>query len=128
MNHRDDAAALDRDDPLARLRDQFALGRDTIYLDGNSLGVPPKAAASRAAAVIGGEWSDGLIRSWNTAGWFALPKRLGNKLAPLIGAAEDEVVVTDSISTNLFKVLSAALRLANRREPKKRRSVSERSN
>ena len=87
MNHRDDAAALDRDDPLASLRDQFALGRDTIYLDGNSLGVPPKAAASRAAAVITGEWGDGLIRSWNTAGWFALPKRLGNKLAPLIGAA-----------------------------------------
>jgi kynureninase len=128
MNHRDDAAALDRDDPLASLRGEFALGRDTIYLDGNSLGVPPKAAASRAAAVIGGEWSDGLIRSWNTAGWFALPKRLGNKLAPLIGAAEDEVVVTDTISSNLFKILSAALRVANERDPKRRVIVSERSN
>jgi kynureninase len=128
MNHRDDAAALDRDDPLRALRDQFALGRDVIYLDGNSLGVPPKAAAARAAAVIADEWGDGLIRSWNTAGWFALPKRLGNKLAPLIGAGADEVVVTDTISSNLFKLLSAALRLANERDPKRRVIVSERSN
>ena len=128
MNLRDQAAALDRDDPLAPLRDQFSLASETIYLDGNSLGVAPKAAASRASEVISGEWSEGLIRSWNTAGWFALPKRLGNKLAPLIGAAQDEVVVTDSISTNLFKVLSAALRLANERDPKRRVIVSERSN
>src|SRR5262245_57756247 len=104
MQHRDEAAALDRDDPLHGLREQFALADGVIYLDGNSLGVPPKAAAARAAGVIGAEWGEGLIRSWNTAGWFALPKRLGNKLAPLIGAAEDEVVVTDTISTNLFKV------------------------
>jgi kynureninase len=128
MNHRDEAAALDRDDPLAPLRDQFAPGRDVIYLDGNSLGVPPRGAASRAAAVIADEWGDGLIRSWNTAGWFALPKRLGNKLAPLIGAAPDEVVVTDTISSNLFKILSAALRVANERDPKRRVIVSERSN
>jgi kynureninase len=128
MNHRDDAAALDRDDPLASLRDQFTLGRDVIYLDGNSLGVPPKAAASRAAEVIAGEWSEGLIRSWNTAGWFALPKRLGNKLAPLIGAGQDEVVITDTISANLFKILSAALRVANEHDPKRRVIVSERSN
>jgi kynureninase len=128
MNHRDDAAALDRDDPLRSLRDQFALEPGVIYLDGNSLGVPPKAAAARAAAVIGEEWGAGLIRSWNTAGWFALPKRLGNKLAPLIGADADEVVVTDTISANLFKILSAALRAANARDPKRRVIVSERSN
>ncbi|MDR5749686.1 MULTISPECIES: kynureninase [unclassified Caballeronia] len=128
MNHRDDAAALDRDDPLHALRDQFALQRDVIYLDGNSLGVPPKTSAARAAAVIAGEWGEGLIRSWNTAGWFALPKRLGNKLAPLIGAGADEVVVTDTISSNLFKVLSAALKMANARDPKRRVIVSERSN
>ncbi|SAK50446.1 kynureninase [Caballeronia arationis] len=127
-NARDDAAALDRDDPLRTLRDQFALQSDVIYLDGNSLGVPPKAAAARAAAVIAGEWGEGLIRSWNTAGWFALPKRLGNKLAPLIGAGEDEVVVTDTISSNLFKLLSAALKMANERDPKRRVIVSERSN
>jgi kynureninase len=128
MNHRDDALALDREDPLRSLRDQFALAPGVIYLDGNSLGVPPKAAAARAAAVIGGEWGEGLIRSWNTAGWFALPKRLGNKLAPLVGAGEDEVVVTDTISTNLFKILSAALRMANARDPQRRVIVSERSN
>ena len=128
MKHRDEAAALDRDDPLAPLREQFALADGVIYLDGNSLGVPPKASASRAADVISAEWGEGLIRSWNTAGWFALPKRLGNKLAPLIGAGEDEVVVTDTISANLFKILSAALKLANERDPKRRVIVSERSN
>ncbi|SAK77106.1 kynureninase [Caballeronia temeraria] len=128
MKHRDEAAALDRDDPLRALRDQFALADGVIYLDGNSLGVPPKAAAARAADVIAAEWGEGLIRSWNTAGWFALPKRLGNKMAPLIGAGEDEVVVTDTISANLFKILSAALKLANERDPKRRVIVSERSN
>ncbi|WP_044042157.1 kynureninase [Caballeronia insecticola] len=128
MKFRDEAVTLDRDDPLRALRDQFALADNVIYLDGNSLGVPPKAAAARAADVIAAEWGDGLIRSWNTAGWFALPKRLGNKLAPLIGAGEDEVVVTDTISANLFKILSAALRLANERDPKRRVIVSERSN
>lgn len=128
MNNRDDAATLDRNDPLRPLREQFALHDDVIYLDGNSLGVPPKAAALRAAQIIANEWGDGLIRSWNTAGWFALPKRLGNKLAPLIGAAQDEVVVTDTISSNLFKVLSAALRVANERDPRRRVIVSERSN
>ncbi|GGD90832.1 kynureninase [Caballeronia grimmiae] len=128
MKHRDDAAALDRDDPLAPLRQQFSLAEGVIYLDGNSLGVPPMSAAARAASVIGAEWGEGLIRSWNTAGWFALPKRLGNKLAALIGAGEDEVVVTDTISSNLFKVLSAALKAVNERDPKRRVIVSERSN
>ncbi|MDR5772441.1 MULTISPECIES: kynureninase [unclassified Caballeronia] len=128
MKNRDDAAALDRDDPLNALRDQFVLANDVIYLDGNSLGVPPKAAAARAAGVIAEEWGEGLIRSWNTAGWYALPRRLGNKLAPLIGAGEDEVVVNDTISANLFKILSAALKLANERDPKRRVIVSERSN
>jgi kynureninase len=128
MNHRDEAAALDRQDPLAPLREQFALLPGVIYLDGNSLGVLPKAAAARAAAVIESEWGEGLVRSWNTAGWHALPRRLGNKLAPLIGAGQDEVVITDTISANLFKILSAALRLADRCDPKRRVIVSERSN
>ncbi|WP_144148087.1 kynureninase [Paraburkholderia sp. BCC1884] len=128
MNHRDEALALDSADPLALLRDQFALSPGTIYLDGNSLGVPPAAAAQRAQTVIAAEWGEGLIRSWNNAGWFELPRRLGNKLAPLIGAAENEVVVTDTISINLFKLLSAAVRVANSRDPKRRVIVSERSN
>ncbi|HEY4352814.1 MAG TPA: kynureninase, partial [Paraburkholderia sp.] len=83
MNTRDEAVALDDADPLAALRAQFALAPDTIYLNGNSLGVPPAAAAQRAQVVIAAEWGEGLVRSWNTAGWFALAKRLGNKLAPL---------------------------------------------
>ncbi|WP_322030727.1 kynureninase [Paraburkholderia sp. J76] len=128
MNDRNEALAADRADPLAALREQFTLAAGTIYLDGNSLGVPPSASAARAQAVIGGEWGEGLIRSWNTAGWFAMPKRLGNKLAKLIGAADDEVVVTDTISINLFKALSAALRVQNARDPKRRVIVSERSN
>lgn len=128
MNNRQQAEALDQSDPLAALRDDFALAPDTIYLDGNSLGAPPKAAAARAQDVIAAQWRDGLIRSWNSAGWFALPRRLGNKLAPLIGAAEDEVVVTDTISVNLFKALSAALRVQNERDPSRRVIVSERSN
>ena len=128
MNTREEAVALDSADPLAALRDEFALPAATIYLDGNSLGVAPAAAAQRAQTVIAAEWGEGLIRSWNSAGWFALPRRLGNKLAPLIGAGENEVVVTDTISVNLFKLLSAALRLQDSRDPKRRVIVSERSN
>jgi kynureninase len=128
MMHREAIVALDRDDPLAALRDMFSLAPELIYLDGNSLGVLPRAAAARAAQVIASEWGEGLVRSWNTAGWFALPRRLGNKLAPLIGAAADEVVVTDTISSNLFKVLSAALRMSGARDPARREIVSERSN
>ncbi|CAD6539586.1 kynureninase [Paraburkholderia sabiae] len=128
MNQREEALALDASDPLAPLRDQFALAPNVIYLDGNSLGVPPAASAQRAQTVIAAEWGEGLIRSWNTAGWFSLPRRLGNKLAALIGAAHNEVVVTDTISINLFKVLSAALRMQDKRDPKRRVIVSERSN
>ncbi|WP_069269020.1 kynureninase [Paraburkholderia nodosa] len=128
MNQREEALALDAADPLALLRDQFTLSPNVIYLDGNSLGVPPVAAAQRAQTVIGAEWGEGLIRSWNAAGWFSLPRRLGDKLATLIGAAHNEVVVTDTISINLFKTLSAALRMQDKRDPKRRVIVSERSN
>ncbi|KHJ59311.1 aminotransferase class V-fold PLP-dependent enzyme, partial [Burkholderia glumae] len=120
--------ALDRDDPLAALRGRFLLPDDTIYLDGNSLGARPAAAAARAQAVIADEWGRDLIRSWNTAGWFALPRRLGDRLAPLIGAASGEVTITDTISVNLFKLLSAMLREQAKRAPERRVIVSERSN
>ncbi|AIO65464.1 kynureninase [Burkholderia oklahomensis] len=128
MKTREEALALDRDDPLASLRDQFALPDGVIYLDGNSLGAQPRAAAARAQQVIGAEWGEGLIRSWNTAGWFALPRRLGDRLAPLVGAAAGEIAITDTISINLFKLLSAMLRHQAQRAPKRRVIVSERSN
>jgi kynureninase len=108
---RQDCLALDAEDPLAPLRAQFDLPEGVIYLDGNSLGARPKAALARAQQVIAREWGQDLIRSWNTAGWFDLPKRLGDRLAPLIGARAGEVVITDSTSLNLFKALAAALQM-----------------
>ena len=123
-----DCQALDACDPLRPLRDLFDIPEGVIYLDGNSLGVMPKTAAARAAEVVLKEWGRGLIRSWNTAGWFSLPQRLGNRIAPLIGADPDEVVVTDSTSINLFKVLAAALSIAAQDHPAKKLVVSERSN
>ncbi|MEM4989209.1 kynureninase [Collimonas sp. H4R21] len=103
--------ALDADDPLAPLRTLFDLPSGVIYLDGNSLGARPHAALQRAQQVIQQEWGHDLIRSWNKAGWFDLPNRLGNKLATLIGAGENEVVITDSTSINLFKLLAGALQI-----------------
>ena len=118
----------DAEDALAPLRGQFVLPEGVIYLDGNSLGVLPRTAAARAAEVVTAEWGQGLIRSWNSAGWFELPKRLGDKVARLIGANPGEVVATDSTSINLFKVLSAALHIAAEDAPARRLIVSERSN
>ena len=77
-----DCQALDTADTLRPLRDLFDIPEGVIYLDGNSLGVMPKAAAARAAEVVTQEWGQGLIRSWNTAGWFNLPQRLGNQHCP----------------------------------------------
>ena len=104
---------LDRDagDALAPLRELFDLPAGVIYLDGNSLGARPKAALTRAAVVIAQEWGKDLITSWNTAGWFQMPRRLGDLLAPLVGAAASEVVVTDTTSVNLFKALAGAIHL-----------------
>ncbi|MDP1568233.1 MAG: kynureninase [Polaromonas sp.] len=125
LNH---CRALHAADPLRSLRDHFVLPEGVIYLDGNSLGVLPKTAAARVAEVITREWGQELIRSWNSAGWFHLPQRLGDKIAPLVGAAAGEVVVTDSTSVNLYKVLSAALAIAAEDAPGKKTVVSERSN
>ena len=123
-----DCQQRDATDPLRPLRELFSVPEGLIYLDGNSLGVMPKSAAARAAQVVGQEWGQGLIRSWNTASWVDLPQRLGNKIAPLIGAGQGEVVATDSTSINLFKVLSAALSIAANDQPARRTIVSERSN
>jgi len=123
-----DCRALDAQDPLRALRQQFTLPEGVIYLDGNSLGVLPTTAAARVAEAVTAEWGQGLIRSWNSAGWFELPQRLGNKIAQLIGAAPGEVVATDSTSINLYKVLSAALHIAAQDAPTRKVIVSERSN
>ena len=128
MTTRNACLALDAEDSLAPLRQQFALPQGVIYLDGNSLGARPVAALARAQQVIEQEWGDGLIRSWNSAGWRALSERLGDQLAGLIGAGKGEVVVTDTTSINLFKVLSAALQVQNLRAPGRRVIVTESSN
>jgi kynureninase len=108
---RQHALDLDARDPLAHARDRFAIPEGVIYLDGNSLGCLPKNVAPRIAAAVEDEWGRGLIRSWNNAGWYTAPQRVGAKIAKLIGAAADEVIVTDSTSVGLFKVLAAALRM-----------------
>ena len=125
---RNDALALDATDPLAALRDQFALPEGVIYLDGNSLGVLPRATPGRVQQVVQHEWGQGLIRSWNTAGWMALPQRIGDKIARLVGAGAGELVVADSTSVNLFKVLSAALTITRADAPQRKLILSERSN
>jgi kynureninase len=104
--------ARDAGDPLSPLREQFAVepldDEGLIYLDGNSLGILPRATAGRVRAVIEEEWGAGLIRSWNRAGWITMSARIGDKIAPLIGAGPGEVSVGDSTSVNLYKVLSVA--------------------
>lgn len=108
---REDAQALDAADPLARFRAAFALPAGVIYLDGNSLGPPPVAVHERLAQASRAEWGEGLVRSWNTAGWIDAPLRVGAKIARLVGAAPGEVVVADSTSVNLFKLAAGALSL-----------------
>jgi kynureninase len=125
---RDDGAALDRVDPLAALRDEFALPEGTVYLDGNSLGALPRRTAARLAAVTAHEWGDGLIRSWNSAGWIDLPQRIGDKIAALIGAAPGQVVVADSTSINVYKALCTAVALQRADAPSKKTILSERGN
>jgi kynureninase len=120
--------ALDTQDPLAPLRERFDLPEGVIYLDGNSLGARPRAALARAQEVVAREWGRDLIKSWNDAGWFEMPKRLGDRLAPLIGARPGEIAVTDTTSLNLFKALAAALAIQAERNPERKTIVTERSN
>lgn len=122
---RDEAAQLDAADPLAPLRDTFLLPHDVIYLDGNSLGPLTRQARAQAMKTVDEEWGEGLIRSWNTAGWVHLPRSVAAKIAPLIGASADNLVVTDSTSVNLFKVLTVALEKV---DPSRRVVLSEPGN
>jgi kynureninase len=124
---RSDCAALDAADALAPLRDEFLLPERTIYLDGNSLGVLPKATPARIAQVVQHEWGRDLIKSWNTAGWIDLAQRIGDKIAWLIGAGAGEVSVGDSTSVNLYKALKTAV-LLGPTGATRRYIVSERSN
>jgi len=101
----------DANDPLANYRDLFHLPEGIIYLDGNSLGAMVKTAPQRLDVAMRQEWASDLIVSWNKAGWWQLPQKLGGKIAPLVGAGPDSVVVTDSTSINIYKALHAALAL-----------------
>lgn len=104
------ARQLDAADPLAHFRERFVDDEpDLIYLDGNSLGRLPAAAADLAQKLVRDQWGGRLIRGWNE-GWFSAPERVGAKIARLIGADPDEVIVADSTSVNLFKLAVAALR------------------
>ena len=121
---------LQRDalDPLRHLRDLFSLPDGVVYLDGNSLGPLPRTAAARVAHALTQEWGVGLIRSWNSAGWFDMPQRLGDKIATLVGASKGSVVATDTTSINLYKVLGTALTIAAQDHPRRKLVLSERSN
>ena len=125
---RSDCVALDHRDPLAALRAEFALPDGVVYLDGNSLGALPRRTPARLAELATHEWGEGLIRSWNDAGWIDLAARTGDAIAPLIGAGAGEVSVGDSTSVNLFKVLSAAVALQATADGGRRRIVSELGN
>jgi kynureninase len=100
---------LDEKDALKGFRARFALPPEVIYLDGNSLGALPAATADRLDGIVRREWGVGLIRSWNDHDWVGASRRVGDKIAPLIGAGAGEVVVADSTSVNLFKLLMAAV-------------------
>ncbi len=105
----EEARALDATDPLSAFRERFVIADpELIYLDGNSLGRLPRATGERLATVVEYEWGKRLVRGWGE-GWFDAPQRIGGKLAGLLGAAADEVVLADSTSVNLFKLALAAL-------------------
>ena len=114
----------DAADPLAGLRDAFALPAGVIYLDGNSLGALPRETIARLDRAVGQEWGEDLIRSWTSHDWINLPATTGDKISRVIGGEPGEVVVTDSTSINLFKLLAAALRL----RPERRVVLTEAGN
>ena len=129
---RDHCLQRDALDALAPMRREFALddsdARGVIYLDGNSLGALPRRTMARVTEVVEAEWGRGLIGSWNTAGWITRAARVGDKIARLVGADRGELIVADSTSINLYKVLSTAVSMAMHDSPGRRRIVSERDN
>lgn len=111
MISRDACVARDCVDPLRGFRDRFAIPEGIIYLDGNSLGPMPRAAAGVLNRTIEQEWGQDLVRSWNTAGWFDMPVRLGDRVGALLGAAPGQTLVCDTTSINLYKAIHAAIGL-----------------
>ncbi|MFB8777328.1 kynureninase [Streptomyces broussonetiae] len=105
------AEKLDATDELAGLRARFVLD-DAVYLDGNSLGALPAAVPGRVDDVVRRQWGELRIRSWTESGWWTAPERIGDRIAPLVGAAAGQIVVGDSTSVNVFKALVGAVRLA----------------
>ncbi|MFD8690844.1 kynureninase [Streptomyces sp. NPDC059651] len=106
------AQALDTADELAPLRKLFTLD-DTVYLDGNSLGALPRHVPARLQEVLTREWGELRIRSWDESGWWTAPERIGDRIAPIVGAVGGQIVVGDSTSVNVFKAVVAATRLAS---------------
>ena len=102
------ARALDAADPLAYARDRFRIPDGLIYLDGNSLGPLPKNAAARIAETVERQWGEDLITSWTRHGWIDWPLEVAAKLAPIVGASPDELLIADSTSVSLFKLIGAA--------------------
>ena len=105
----DEARLLDTNDPLAFARERFRLPNSVIYLDGNSLGALPAGAPAALAKTAERQWGEDLIASWNKHGWIDWPTRIAAKLAPIVGAKPSEVLVADSTSVCLFKLLTAAV-------------------
>jgi kynureninase len=121
---RNSCAALDARDPLAAFRDRFLDDGATIYLDGNSMGRLPKAAVSRLQEMAEHEWGTILVRGWTESGWMESPLRVGDSVAELIGASPGEVLVADTTSVGLFRLMTSVLRA----RPQRRVIVTERSN
>lgn len=111
----EDARALDAADPIAAMRERFVLPEGVLYLDGNSLGALPKATIAAQKDAVERQWGMDLIRSWNGNDWIGAPQRIGAKIAKLIGAEPHEVIVADSVSVNLFKLIIAATQLQSDR-------------
>jgi kynureninase len=109
--NRERCEALDASDPISRVRERFVLPAGEIYLDGNSLGALPRDVPARLSEVIGDEWGTELIRGWGSAEWRSAPQRVGDKIAPIIGAAPGEVLACDSTTIVLAKLLGAGLGL-----------------
>lgn len=121
----DQCKAWDAEDELKHLKNEFALPENTIYLDGNSLGARPKSALTRAQEVVSQEWGEDLINSWNKADWWGLSTRLGDKVAQLTGANPGETVISDSTTLNLFKALSAAVKIQAEIAPERKVIIAE---